>query len=414
VFDTVGIMFEAKGEKALMDVFAELAKSSDKALGASLRTNLADAELATKAWREDLHGALDELKNAGTAGEKLSALKKVRAVGAEKPQEQGFASKAAGAAVGGTQAAVSAATGTLGGIAKAASGPVEMLADMIGKFVGAINPAAIEVFSQAIGDMMATIGEQLQPVFEVLITHMQKLGDFIANIDLGPIVESATELLTSLSSAMFEVLEACKPLVDMLIQGFADALKALMPMVEPLTSVVMSIVDALQPLVALLIGGLKMSLELLVPVVKAVAWAIDKLVDGLYIMVNYIADIVQKISAGAIDMHMTRSSKRSEEEKAAARGDRSRATMSGGISISNIDAISHRALQAAGKAGQGSRKPEEITADNTTKANALLSEILHKPTESTREQAKSAMDFARDSIRMANEAEAQMKVMDRR
>jgi hypothetical protein len=119
----------------------------------------------------------------------------------------------AGAGVGAAGGRVLGALPGIGGIAKlggAASaaagalskilGPIGMIIDMAVRFVGAFNPALVEQLNRAWSDIMAVLGEALQPILEAMIPVVQEFGDAIQA--LSPIIKLLAQVFVILYKIM--------------------------------------------------------------------------------------------------------------------------------------------------------------------------------------------------------------------
>ena len=121
----------------------------------------------------------------------------------------------------------------------AAVGSVTGIADMLGKFVSAFNPAIMEQFGQAVNDVAAVIGRALAPAFEILTPLVQMFGDFIASIlpDAGQMramFKALSPALETMKNAMGTLAPLLNSVLVVVIQGLANVIQVVVKMMDGL------------------------------------------------------------------------------------------------------------------------------------------------------------------------------------
>ncbi len=279
------------------------------------------------------------------------------------------------------------AAGAAKGLFDSAAGGVTSAVGKMSQSVGAISPASTTRSEYAFADLQATIGEKLLPLFDQLSGIVERFGDYLANLDLSSLLESVGKVVGVLADAFFTLLEAAEPLIETLANALSGALDTLMPFLESFAEALAQVLDAVSPLVDLIGTALGEALALFKPVVDLLITALDKLVDAFFDAVNFVADMVESLTFGMVDMHLQR---RNKEERDAGKGARKeRASAAKGVSMGGIEDISRRALEAAGRMGVESNTRR--TADATEKTAELMREFI-KQNKVDPETAKVWMD----------------------
>jgi hypothetical protein len=95
-------------------------------------------------------------------------------------------------------------------------------ANMIGKFVDMVDPAAMSAFQQTMRDTFAVVGTALRPVMVELTRMLRSFADH-----LHPILQGAMPRILSGLQAMAEAFERNIPLITLMLEKFlGDTLKA--------------------------------------------------------------------------------------------------------------------------------------------------------------------------------------------
>lgn len=267
-------------------------------------------------------------------------------------------------------------------------------------YIGQISPAGVTQLNYAMEDLMATIGEKLEPLFQVLVTVVERVGDALANIDLDSLVDSVVTVVGMLADAFFQLLDAATPLINMLADTFAQVIEALVPPLEAIIEAVMVVMDALGPLIELLGTVLAGVLEALHPIIELITSVIKVFADALIGTINVIADIVETLTAGMVDMHVHAKGRAERNHDLADKDGKTRTRGKGGVSVGGIEEASRRALEAAGKMGVTAHSKR--TADNTDKMVSLLDKLLTKPVDGDPNETSWWLKAMRGSATKAN------------
>lgn len=249
--------FVPSGEQAVINAYNAIGDAAKKSANFGTGT-----VLKTEAWKEALEKVTFQLDNATSAQEKLNAQQSLSALLTQRPKTFG---DRAGAAVGGflrspftgsadvagraagavSTAALSPLQGVAGAMAKITTGlvaPFSALTATLGaatgpleSFVGKLNPALVMAMDYAMSDLMATIGQQLQPVLQAAVGVVQKIGDAVANVDFGPLADSLGRLITALGEGFTETLQALEPIINLAVDGLSLLLDGLTKFVKGLT-----------------------------------------------------------------------------------------------------------------------------------------------------------------------------------
>ncbi len=303
---------EEQKQKQIHDAAAKKDEESYK----KLIDNLDGLDLKTKAWEEDLKKANKQLREAGTAKERLAAKKLVEET--EKAKPKGAIQEAV-LKYGGATAQkategdyLGAAKSGLGAITGAASSGMDKFMDFansIAKFVDLIDPSIVTMFNYAVEDLMATVGEAMVPVMQVLVDVMQRFGDLVANMGLEKYYSAMADALQKAADAGLSVIAAMLPLANLMMDNMAKVFEELAKLAEPLGDVLKSLVDAMTPLVELMGGILVDSVKILVPLVASLARQlsetirvftplIELLASGLMDTLNLLMPILELVVKG--------------------------------------------------------------------------------------------------------------------
>lgn len=134
--------------------------------------------------------------------------------------------------------------------------PLDALAQLIGPFVSAFNPAIMEQFGAVMTDLSAVVGSALAPVMAEVTEVVRGFADMLLQ----------SEVPSALSEIVMTVVEAIKPLIPVSLQ----------------------ITQALQPFAQLF-------LNVLVPVIKFVAEVLQALIDVIHVVEQGLYDFVRAV-----------------------------------------------------------------------------------------------------------------------
>jgi hypothetical protein len=181
--------------------------------------------------------------------------------------------------VGNFSATLGIATKALGPIAAAAGEVAKSLVELgnaVSKFVGALNPALIDIFQQAIRNLNATIGFAFEGLIRTAITLTRTIADTLApTLDgLKPIIDAlatafvrgllpfvrlladAVDLVAGLMKEFFGILDSAV----IITAAFTEIQRALVMALGALVNLLMAV---LRPILTVLIGSLRVLAELI-------------------------------------------------------------------------------------------------------------------------------------------------------
>ena len=156
-----------------------------------------------------------------------------------------------GAPGGGAAAAMGPIVGVMG-VATAAMGALtggfSILIEMVGKFVGALDPAIMEQLNLAFSDLSAVVGIGLRPIITAATVIIRSFADALV-----PVMRKLEPIITKLASVMISI-------AIPIIVAWADQLEMLMP-----------VFNALVPIVAILGELFSGVLMVVIPLFKVLA-----------------------------------------------------------------------------------------------------------------------------------------------
>lgn len=183
------------------------------------------------------------------------------------------------------QSAPSRLAGAAGGLAGSVGGPLSIpgglidkliapIGDSFGKIankinsamgpiismVGKMNPALVQMFEFAMDDLMAIMGQSLQPILQAVIGVVRQLGDMFATL---------------------------QPVIDPVIQSIAKLVGIIGKMIEPIAKIAIPI---FQLFGAILEGIVIPIFEKFVDALKWLADGVLKLVNKIIEAYNWVAD----------------------------------------------------------------------------------------------------------------------------
>lgn len=185
-----------------------------KSLFPELSKSIKEAKDALKDWKDRL-GKRTKLGNVGSA---INASPQILSGLVSAPGKTALG--AAGAAGGAAQGAISSLNSVFGPIAS---------------IVEKMNPAAVEMFSRAMDDLTAVMGDLLLPILEAGTGLVRRFADILNSIvpAFDPIIEVIVELVGIMADLLLPIFEAVTPL----IQLFGAILKSMMPVVQFLADI---------------------------------------------------------------------------------------------------------------------------------------------------------------------------------
>jgi phage-related protein len=159
------------------------------------------------------------------------------------------------------------------------TGGIGQARNLVGQFVGAFNPASLELFDRAVNDLYGSIGEILTPVMAGLTEVVRFAADTVAGLTpvLQPLIRdvlgAARPVFEAMGGALRQALTAAAPVVELL----GTTLTTLLTAAQPIYQAYYDILGSVAELVA---TGLQGSLEALMPVVPVVAAVLGLVADA--------------------------------------------------------------------------------------------------------------------------------------
>lgn len=186
--------------------------------------------------------------------------------------------------------AVTNLAGLAGGIAAVsaaapiAAGAVVAMGSVMAGFVEKANPALVQLFTFALNDLQAVIGQGLAPIFrlftevvrafaDTLVTFMPVLGNAVAAI-LKPFVDTLMMLFDVFGNVM---------------QVVGKLATALAPVIQALMAVVNAVLTALMPVVNLIVDVFG---SILIGAMKAFAYVVETVLPPIAAFITVIGDMV--------------------------------------------------------------------------------------------------------------------------
>jgi len=209
-----------------------------------------------RAFFDSLRGGLiSGIVGAATQG--FAVFQKTRQNVSNATGGKGAPGGAATAAMGPIIGAAGAAVGAIGAL----SGGMMALFEMVGKFVGALDPALMQQLSLAFENLSAVIGIGLRPIITMAVVIIKAFGDALV-----PVMKQLEPVMTKLSMVL---INAAVPFILM----FADQIETLIPFIE-----------ALIPIIGLFGDLLLLSMRILIPPFKVLAGVL-MIVVGIFDLV---------------------------------------------------------------------------------------------------------------------------------
>ena len=193
--------------------------------------------------------------------------------GSDNPGGAGGGGAGAGAKGGGNgmppamvgpMAAITGVASAIGGLA----GGFMTLIEMVGKFVGSLDPALMQQLNLAFENLSAVIGTGLRPLVSMAVVVIKAFGDALV-----PVMKQLEPVMTKLSMVIINM-------VVPYILVWADQIETLIPVIE-----------ALLPVIGLFGDLLLLSMKILIPPFKVLAGvlmivigAFNFVVSGIYIL----------------------------------------------------------------------------------------------------------------------------------
>ncbi len=185
--------------------------------------------------------------------------------------------------------------GAVGGAAAGAGGVLDIISGVVSQlqqFVQALSPSTVALFSQALKDLNATIGQAFQPAFIVLADVVRGIADQIspAMQQLAPILAQLVEVFgSSLIRAVNSFVIAFQAIMPV-IEIFLDVIEKLAPAFQAIHLVAIALqVAFVTPLVALF--------KLLRPVIEYVVNALREFAKNMILATIYLLKFLDMTGA---------------------------------------------------------------------------------------------------------------------
>ncbi len=161
-------------------------------------------------------------------------------------------------------------------------------------FVEAFSPGTVLLFNLAIRDLMATVGQGLQPILEVFTGTIRDIAAIINPLfkELAPLIRQFAEviggILIVVIQSLVEVIRAFEPVLKFIIdifKVFAAVIKIFTAVITLIVAVLtpfLAILDALMPIIDLIVaafGGLA-------DIISAIALIFKSFVDGIIAIIK--------------------------------------------------------------------------------------------------------------------------------
>jgi hypothetical protein len=139
-------------------------------------------------------------------------------------------------------------------------GPFQALANAVGAFVQALNPSVMYTFSQAMRDLMATIGVAFAPAVAVLTDGMRTIAGVLLPVmqALAPVFRDLTSFLIGQFIQPFRMIASVFSALAPVLEFITGALRVLQDAVSALSVVGSALIQTFVGLIQSLIGGLDM------------------------------------------------------------------------------------------------------------------------------------------------------------
>ncbi len=185
-----------------------------------------------------------------------------------------------GRALGGS---AGAAAGAVGGVLDIISGIVSQLQ----QFVQALSPSTVALFSQAIKDLNATIGQAFQPAFVSLAGIIRSIADQVSPLmqRLAPVIQEVVQLL---GERFVTGLNVAIGVVQSIVPIFQSLFEALSPLLEASQSLTLAMVSVL----SLAIIPLATLITAIRPVIDGVVKAFQELIKNLILAAVYLFKMI--------------------------------------------------------------------------------------------------------------------------
>ena len=288
-----------------------------------------------------------------------------------------------GAAAGGIAADVGfksllGTVGLLNTVVKLSVSEFTKLAGSITTFVGAFNPALVQIFSLALKDLTAVIGSGLQPILSSLTNIVRTFADALVPIIgamepvfrtlaaaienfLLPIIQAFTTVLAKAQPQLLQMAQAINRIAQILGGVFADAIEMTYPLMIEFAVILANLVKDLTPVISMLIKAVYIIQSVVMTVLVPVFSFIGRLIGNFG---KFLEKVIDDLTFGLL---------RNKQRQRMEQTGESRGFAAQQARYMSVEEISKQAIQAA--FGFGTRNIEQRQLDEQKKANAFLERI---------------------------------------
>lgn len=297
----------------------------------------------------------------------------------------GFAKALGSALSGDLKGAVMGALGSVGGLVSGLAGvgtsiggmlnSVMGLGSQMASFVQLANPAAFQLFQNAIQDTLAVVGQALTPIFRVVTQVIRMAGDSLAGWapQLGAIVGQLAQGLIPIFKVLFNVFGYVGQALTMVVAAAAPAIQAF-------EAIYTSLYQALEPALKLLsevVGGaLAQAMKWLSDALSHVTPYLVAFAQVLKDVFTSIAEQIKEFLAlSGVTLPDFMKPKEGSSVNAAAKG----------TSIGSVESVIQEALKSAYGSGTATKDPaletSKMAAAIKDRADQIYNQIKGMPKE---------------------------------
>lgn len=350
---------KVRSEKASADALKGIKKANENAAAKKIK----DSSNFGGAKNFDIKAFLDSLKGGLLSGV-VGAATQGFAVFQKSRQNVSNATGGKGAAGGAAAAAIGPIVGVMGGVTAAMgalTGGFSILIEMVGKFVGALDPAMMEQLNLAFADLSAVIGIGLRPIISAAVVIVRSFADALVPVmrKLEPVITKLASVLISIAIPLIvqwanqieqsiPFLEGLVPILAIFGELFNGVLMLVIPLFKILAGVCLILVGVFNTLLVGIhmfnAGVMRVIASILsfIPGNKAKAEAAGRQADQMDETVQDTSDRAAKNFSDGANMIATASSSTAAELKGGSHGAAAK-----GASYTGVADLGKNMMQAA-------------------------------------------------------------------
>lgn len=350
---------KVRSEKASADALKGIKKANEDAAAKKIK----DSSNFGGAKNFDIKAFLDSLKGGLLSGV-VGAATQGFAVFQKSRQNVSNATGGKGAAGGAAAAAIGPIVGVMGGVTAAMgalTGGFSILIEMVGKFVGALDPAMMEQLNLAFSDLSAVIGIGLRPIISAAVVIVRSFADALVPVmrKLEPVITKLASVLISMAIPLIvqwanqieqsiPFLEGLVPILAIFGELFNGVLMLVIPLFKILAGVCLILVGVFNTLLVGIhmfnAGVMRVIASILsfIPGNKAKAEAAGRQADQMDKTVQDTSDRAAKNFSDGANMIATASSSTAAELKGGSHGAAAK-----GASYTGVADLGKNMMQAA-------------------------------------------------------------------